>query len=360
MGFNRLQPYNDLPPLTALGVNFESIEILRHLSRASRALGELKGFCDALPCCGIFTDLLALKEARDSTAIEDIFPTTDELYAALISGAGSDGPAEQVIAYRDALLLRWNKWKMPATQNLGADLVETVHLITGQNFPVREGQEKVVRNPANGVVIYTAPRGYGVLEDKLQQLEAFITNSTLSSLDPLIKLSLIHYQFEAIHPFTTANGRVGRIINSVYLGRQGLISYPVLNLSGYLRRYKTAYFQALQQVTDGRRWLEWTVFLLDGIYESARLSLRMLLEMQALRKQLERHLPQQPNSGELLRVLLGFPYLTEEFLQRQKLYPGPLSRLSGDLMSTYLYEQRGMGNTLTYINRRLVDILETS
>jgi Fic family protein len=139
-----------------------------------------------------------------------------------------------------------------------------------------------------------------------------------------------------------------------------LLSYPVLNLSGYLRRYKTAYFQALQRVTDGRKWLEWTVFLLDGIYESARLSLRMLREMQVLRKQLERHLPQQPNTGELLRVLLGFPYLTEEFFQRQKLFPEPLSRLPGDLMSTDMYEHRGADNSLMYVNRRLVAILETS
>lgn len=245
MAFDKDKPYNDLPALPP-AIEIESASILKATLRAGRALAELKGFCQTLPNPELLLNAVALQESKDSSEIENIVTTQDELYRAAASiddlPGSTSNETKEVLRYREAMYTGWHSLK--------ANGLLTTNVLVKIMQRLKDSQDGIRRIPGTALhssktkqVIYTPPEGEAVIRDKLHDLELFIHNG--SDIDPLIKMAMIHYQFEAIHPFADGNGRTGRILNVLYLVQQDLLTLPVLYLSGYILRNKDEYYRCL-------------------------------------------------------------------------------------------------------------------
>jgi Fic family protein len=230
-------PFNDLPPLPPK-INLDTVEILKKTILANRSLAELKGLVNAIPNPDILINGIILQEARLSSEIENIVTTNDELYkAASDEKLSTDPQSKEILRYREALWYGYkNLKKKPLSTNLFIEIAEIIK--DKKNMGIRRVPGTKIAN-SKGEVIYTPPEGESVIRDKLAHLEKFIHHE--EKLDPLVKLALAHYQFEAIHPFTDGNGRTGRIINILFLVEQGLLDKPVLFLSHYILNKRQAY-----------------------------------------------------------------------------------------------------------------------
>ena len=287
MAYNRNQPFNDLPNLPPQGVELETIPILRHLAKASRHLGELNGLCESLPDPHLLINTIVLQESKDSSAIENIVTTQDELYKAATEETTTSNAAKEVLSYREALYTGLDKMKAQKNLLLTNTMVEIVQTIKQNKAGIRNTPGTALKNAINGEVIYTPPCCEGVLREKLAALEEFINNPDASLLDPLINMALIHYQFEAIHPFSDGNGRTGRILNALYLVQQELLSQPVLYLSSYIVKYKAEYYQLLRGVSETNNWHDWVMYMLTAISETAQLSTSKIRSMLSLKEEYE-------------------------------------------------------------------------
>src|SRR5664279_3325247 len=253
MAYNKNTPFNDLPDLPPAEF-IESSEILKHLVKASRYLGELNGLCESLPDPQLLINTIVLQESKDSSAIENIVTTQDELYKAATEQGTASQAAKEVLSYREALYAGLEKMTVQKNLLLTNTMVGIVQTIKQNKSGIRNTPGTALKNAINGEVIYIPPCCEDVLREKLAALEQFINDSDISLLDPLVKMAFIHYQFEAIHPFADGNGRTGRIINALYLVQQELLSQPVLYLSSYIVKYKTEYYQLLRGVTERDNW----------------------------------------------------------------------------------------------------------
>jgi Fic family protein len=321
MPYNKELPYNDLPDLSTV-VFEESSSILRQLSKASRFLGELKGLCESLPDPHILINTIALQESKDSSAIENIVTTQDELYMAANDENGATHEAKEVLSYRTALYTGIDKMRQQQNLLLTNTMVEIVQTIKRNNLGIRNAPGTNLINAINGSVIYTPPCCENVLRDKLSSLEQFINNTEISALDPLIKMAMIHYQFEAIHPFADGNGRTGRIINALYLAQQELLTQPVLYLSSYIVKYKTEYYQLLRGVTESGNWHDWIMYMLTAVIETAQLSTQRIRQMLALKEKTEREMKEALGTSfsyEFLQLMFTLPYLKIETLEKNKI-----------------------------------------
>lgn len=258
-----------LPSLSTLDpARFDTPVILKKLAVAGRVLAELKGVAASIPNQGILINALVLQEAKDSSEIENIVTTHDELFRdELASEDGMHPAAKEVLRYRQALRLGF------------ARVVET-GLITSN--AIADIQAELERNSAgfrklpgtalkreDGATVYTPPQDPAEIVRLMRDLERFINEADAFDADPLIKMALIHHQFESIHPFYDGNGRTGRILNVLYLVQQGLLDAPVLYLSSYIVRTKADYYRLLQQVRDDDTWEEWVLYMLEAVEQTA-------------------------------------------------------------------------------------------
>jgi len=244
MSFNPLKPYNDLPLLPPK-VEVETKVVLKKAISAGRTLAELKGLGDTIPNQSMLINTLVLQEARASSAIENIVTTNDALFKAFTAGSPQVDPAtKEVLRYREALWEGFNalKKKPILTSNV---FIKIVQIIKQNEQGIRKAAGTVVGNPRTGEVFFTPPKGESIIREKLKNLEEFIHAE--DNIDPLIKLALIHYQFEAIHPFYDGNGRTGRIVNILFLVMKGLIELPVIYLSKYIIEHKSEYYRLLTE-----------------------------------------------------------------------------------------------------------------
>lgn len=264
MSFDSDKPYNQLPSLPPVQ-DLETRAVLKQAVLTSRALAELKLAGRALPKQEVLIDSLILLEAKDSSEIENIFTTHDELYQADMFDADEIGPnTKEVKNYSTAL---WNGTRSMKRKALNTNVfVEIVQTIKENTNGVRKTSGTKIKNPL-GEIIYTPPEGEALLRDLLQNLENFIHDG--SDIDPLIKMAVIHYQFEAIHPFYDGNGRAGRIINILYLLQESLLETPVLFLSRYIIENKTNYYKGLQNVTENQDWESWILYMLKAVEETS-------------------------------------------------------------------------------------------
>lgn len=264
MTFNRDQPYNDLPDLPPTG-ELETKSVMRKTTAAARALAELKGSGEVLPDQVVLINSLVLQEARVSSEIENIVTTNDQLYRAMEYDPTASPEAKEVIRYREALLSGYN---LVLTRPLSTNLfIEVATIIRKVEAQIRRIPGTRIGTPS-GRVIYTPPEGETIIRDKLASLEQFIHSN--EDLDPLVKLALMHYQFEAIHPFTDGNGRTGRILNILFLIHAGLLERPILYLSGYIIQNKDRYYEGLRRVTEEGAWEDWILYILDAVETTAR------------------------------------------------------------------------------------------
>ncbi len=359
MKYNPLKPYNLLPDL-APKADIETKIILKKTISASRALSELKGAITNLPNPFLFIDTVNLQEAQASSAIENIITTQDALFQASVSDKKIDDPAtKEVIHYKDALWFgveQINRKPILAT-NLFIDIMR---IIKENQSGIRNLAGTQLKNPATGQIIYTPPEGENIIRDKLKALEQFI--NTDSDIDPLIKLALIHYQFEAIHPFFDGNGRTGRIILLLYLKLCGLMDLPGLYLSGYILKNKNEYYLNLRNVTGSNKWEAWVLYILDMIDVTSRSGRQRIEKIEKLMKlmgeEIQNKLP-KIYSKDLLEIIFRLPYTKRNFIENAGI--GNI-KTSGSYLKNL--EQHGflksfqVGKEKLYMNHRLMNILK--
>lgn len=261
-------PFNDLPPLPPKG-DVETRRVLKLCIEARAALAELKQAGELIPNQSILINTIPLLEAQASSAIENIVTTTDRLFRFAneegLSGGTADPATKEALRYRTALHTGFRSLgKRPLCTGTAVQVCST---IKGAEMEVRRVPGTNLVNETNGAVIYTPPVGEPLLRDLLRNWEHFI--HTPADTDPLVRLAMMHYQFEAIHPFTDGNGRTGRILNILYLIESGLLELPVLYLSRHIINNKSDYYRLLQAVTVNQSWEDWICYVLGGILETA-------------------------------------------------------------------------------------------
>jgi Fic family protein len=263
--FDPKVPYNELPELPPPADMVENTQILKRCINARVALAELKQAAELIPNSAVLVNALPLLEARASSEIENIVTTTDKLFEyADIAEDRADAATKEALRYRSAL---YEGTKMVQRGMLTTDMaLQICSTIKGIELDIRDDSGTTLKNRMTGEVIYTPPIGQKLLQAKLDNWANFMHRNT--ELDPLVRLAIQHYQFEAIHPFADGNGRTGRILNILFLVEHGLLDSPILYLSRYIIRNKAAYYRLLQAVTKDQSWEPWIMFILDGVEET--------------------------------------------------------------------------------------------
>jgi Fic family protein len=350
-------PYNELPPLPPNG-DLETKPIMRKVIRASRALSELNGALRNLPNPTLFLDTIHLHEAKSSSEIENIITTNDDLYRDMVADKKLGNPAvKEVLRYKKALWIGLERIEQKPfiTTNLCVDIVQCIKSNTAG---IRSTPGTVLAN-SHGEVLYTPPSGESVIRDKMADLERFINES--DNLDPLIKMALLHYQFEAIHPFVDGNGRTGRILLLVYLKLTGLLTIPAIYLSDYIIRNKQSYYQLLRGVTEQQDWQPYVMYMLDMVEVTAQRALEQIHNITVLMESMSNQIKQQvplAYSKELIEILFHIPYtkrqvLVDAGLGTLKTVGNYLSQLEG----AGVLESEKLGKEKLYINKALLNIL---
>ena len=365
-GFDRNKPFNALPDLPPPD-SILDVEILTKWGLASRTLAELNRNILRIPNPTMLVNTISLQEARSSTAIENIFTTEDELYKAVsdsIKETNADPAIKEVLRYREAL---WGGYKA-MTENGAFDLsiaLQVFRQIKNTNQGIRPPQSQTVikRGMSElkpGEIIYTPPRGAGVLEQKLENMYAFLESDT--TFDPLLKMIIAHYQFEAIHPFTDGNGRTGRILNLLYLIDQQLLSHPVLYLSKYIISNKEEYYHHLSGVTQRQAWKPWILFMLAAVDVTARHTNHLIDDILSQMEATYQYASQQLKwfTLDLNQALFSQPYFKQKLIGE---VTGARSRTTltnymKELMRYKVLSVRQEGREVFYINDDLVRILQ--
>lgn len=285
--YDRNQPYNWLPLLPPPDEKIMTLEIYQAVNRANKALAELKGYAKKLPNQSMLVNTIALREAKASTAIENIFTTDDDLYKALSGNdSGLEGNAKEVMRYREAL---WNGFHLiNKSGDFNVDLMIKIYQeIKEMEDGIRPPQtETTIKKRGSGIlggtVIYTPPRGERVIQEKLDNLITYLNDDKKYSYDPLIKLAVSHYQFEAIHPFRDGNGRAGRILSILLMIQKKLLDVPILYLSAYIIENKDDYYASLNNVTTLENWKGWVLYMLRAIEETSVYTLKKINDIDNL------------------------------------------------------------------------------
>jgi len=263
-GWSADRPYNNLPLLPP-PVDLESKTVLKQCVSARAAVAELKQAAELIPNQGMLINTLPVLEARASSEIENIVTTTDRLFRHLDATQSADSATKEALRYRLALLEGFQSLDRRPLSTRVAE--EVCSQIRGVEMRVRRVPGTALVNDATGAIIYTPPESETVIRDLLANWERFLHEET--SLDPLVRMAVAHFQFEAIHPFTDGNGRTGRVLNSLFLIEEELLTLPILYLSRYIIANKGDYYRLLLDVTRGNAWEPWLLFMLEGVEETA-------------------------------------------------------------------------------------------
>ncbi len=306
--FNPEVPYNTLPPLPPPTDLIETTEILKRCIKARVALAELKQAAELIPNSAVLVNALPLLEARASSEIENIVTTTDKLFEyADIAEDRADAATKEALRYRTAL---FEGTKMVQRRMLSTDMaIQICSTIKGQELDIRAEPGTTLKNRLSGATIYTPPVGQRLLIEKLDNWAEFMQRNT--DIDPLVKMAVQHYQFEAIHPFSDGNGRTGRILNILFLLEHGLLDSPILYLSRYIIQNKAAYYRLLSKVTTDQDWAPWILFILDGVEETCTWTTDKIKSIRELMQHtgqfVQKRLP-KIYSWELVEMLFRQPY----------------------------------------------------
>ena len=346
-----------LPPFPP-AIDFETPDILKAVAVASRWLGELKGTARSLPNQGILLDTLSLQEALASSEIENIVTTQDEVFQIdPVQDVGSP-EAKEVARYAQAMRHGFAMWQKKQFINENM-LIEMFRILKHRNDGYRTNSGTVLRD-GRGQTIYTPPQNTQDIVRLMRDLEAFI-NEYPDDLDPLIRMAIIHHQFESIHPFPDGNGRVGRMLNVLYLTHTDLLDVPILYLSRAINASKEDYYRLLQAVRDEGAWQEWIIYILDAVAQTAISTLRLIEEirglMQDTKQRLRNALP-KIYSQDLLNNLFRYPYTRIEYLMADLKKTRPtVTQYLETLAKNGFLEKMKSGRNNYYINAPLVALL---
>ena len=347
---------NKLP----LEKDIETKKVLKSLNKAHRALAELKGLVSSIPNENILINTLVLQEAKDSSAIENIITTHDDLYKAELNFESFKSlDAKEVQNYIAALK---TGFQLISKRNLltNNNIIEIQSVLEKNNAGFRKVPGTVLKNAITGEVIYTPPQEYETIKDLMMNLERFINDDSLSDFDPIVKMAIIHYQFESIHPFYDGNGRTGRIINVLYLVMKGLLDLPVLYLSRYIIKHKVNYYKLLQEVRETNAWESWLLYIIEAVEQTAKETIYTIKQIQQLMLEFKHIIRANYKfySQDLLNNLFKHPYTKIEFIERDLgvsriTAANYLNRLAKD--GILVKQKLGTGNY--YINEKLYYIL---
>ncbi|MEG2070065.1 MAG: Fic family protein [Bacteroidales bacterium] len=351
-------------PLLPLNFEVETKAVLKQTIEANRRLAELKGVVKTMPNVYILINTLALQEAKDSSAIESIITTHDELFKAeLFVQQFTSVSAKEVQTYAEALKRGFDfvtKNKL-LTNNAIIDIYRNVKHNTA-GFRTVSGTNLI--NERTKEVVYEPPQTIDEIQKKMGNLEKFINDSSMSDLDPLVKMAIIHHQFESIHPFSDGNGRTGRIINILYLVQQELLDFPILYLSRYIIRHKLQYYTLLQKIREQQTcttWETWILFMLKGIEETATETIQLIEGLKQLMQKYKNDIRTNLKSiysQDLLNNLFKHPYTRIDFVMRELSVSRPTATSYLDKLT-----QRGivtkikLGRENFYLNQELYTLL---
>ena len=364
--FDRNIPYNQLPPLPPATELYRDEEVLNKLMLASRRLAELKGLASTLPNQSLFVNTIALREAKASSAIENIFTTDDELYRSLSYQEDDylEGPAKEILHYREALWKGYQKITTEKALTINT-IIDVYREVKRTHDGIRPYQAEVVIKKRGwgslvAETVYTPPRGKGVVEKKMADLLEFLNDDTKYPIDSLLKVVMAHYQFEAIHPFRDGNGRIGRILCILYLIQKHLLDLPILYLSAYILQNKDDYYWKLNGVTGTLLWKSWILYMLEAVSQTVEYTIDKILRIKKLMEKtqarmLENYLP----VGRMdIPKLFEQPYIRPKNLLSEKIKSiNTAKKYLSHLESLGMLTKEKVGKEFIWFNTDLMTIL---
>lgn len=334
----------------------ESEAVLRALVLAHRYLAELKGVAHTMPNEGLLVSTLSLQEAQSSSEIENIITTQDALYKYQIQPESADPVSKEVAHYVDSLNIGFLRVRREGALTLNTILALQAKL-EGNDAGFRTIPGTVLKNDITKEVVYEPPTPEKIPE-LMSSLEAFVHSD--SELDPLVRMALIHHQFESIHPFYDGNGRSGRIVNILYLVKEGLLDTPILYLSRYISQTKSEYYNALQLVRDNDDWEQWILYILRGVALTARHTMQLVERIRDLLQQYKQKIRNDYKfySQDLINNIFRHPYTKVAFLEKDiGVSRATASRYLNRLAVDGILKKHKLGNENYYINHALVNLL---
>jgi len=356
MQWNPSKPYNQLPLLPP-SADLETKVVLKSCINARSALAELKQAADLIPNQAMLINTLPLLEAKDSSEIENIVTTSDKLFKFAKHDDQADSATKEALRYRRAL---YEGWKALSERPLNTNSAETIcSQIKGVQMSVRKVPGTNLTNTATGETIYTPPVGEALLRNLLANWEKFLHEQP--ELDPLIRMAVMHYQFEAIHPFTDGNGRTGRVLNILYLVQEELLNLPILYLSRYIIRNKADYYTKLLAVTKSESWEDWLLYMLEAVRSTATWTTQKISKIRQLADHTTEYVRTElPKiySHELIDVIFAQPYcrigdlVTADIAKRQT-----ASEYLKKLVEIGVLEQQQLGREQLFLHPKLLKLV---
>ncbi len=362
MAFDPSRPYVDLPALPP-SVELETRAVLKACISARAAVAELKAAGRLIPNQGVLINTIPLLEAQASSEIENIVTTTDQMFLFDGVSEGEADPAtKEALRYRTAL---WEGFEALRTRPLSTNTaVQICRAIKGVDMDVRRTPGTTLTNDRTREVIYTPPEGEALLREKLANWEQWMHGALPGSdeIDPLVRMAIGHYQFEAIHPFTDGNGRTGRIINLLYLVEQDLLDIPILYLSRHILRHRPEYYSGLQSVTATGAWEPWLLYMLQGVTETARWTMDKILAVRSLLEETTERMRRDAASiysRELAELIFVRPYcrishIVEAELAKRQTASAYLKHLT----DIGILREHKVGREKVFLNPAFIELLK--
>ncbi|WP_223175433.1 Fic family protein [Sulfurimonas autotrophica] len=342
-----------------LPIDIETPKVLKKAISANRALAKLNGVAQIIPNSQILINSLVLREAKDSSEIENIITTHDELFRAGLDINSVTNETKEVEHYRQALLKGYALVQEHKLL-LKRDIIAIQQELEQNDAGVRRQAGTVLRNMATGDVVFEPPQEYAVIEKLLDNLENYINEP--NEIDPLVNMAIIHYQFESIHPFYDGNGRIGRIINILYLVLKDLLELPILYLSSYIIQNKADYYRLLQEVRTKENWEEWILYILNGVEQTSLDTIELINNIYELmnktKSTIKEKLP-KIYSKDLVEILFVHPYTKIEFLvDGLGITRKTASKYLNELEQIGILKNIQIKNSKFFINEELFDMLK--
>lgn len=348
----KLLPFNDY--------DLKTPKILEALNEATRSLAELKGLASSIPNQHILINAITINEAKDSSAIENIVTTHDSIYKVLTESGFKEEAAKEVVDYRSAI---WRGYEIIKEKGFISTnvLVELQSMIEPNKTGIRKTPGTNLVNSKTGEIIYTPPQAESEIRDLLKNLEDYINNNG-DEVDPLIKMALIHYQFETIHPFYDGNGRTGRILNVLYLVLNNLLTSPILYLSNYINKSKDTYYKLFNEFRENNKYEEWIIYILKGIEITSKNTIDLIKQIQnEMESYKEKFMTKLPKiySDELLYSLFYEVYTRINYIEnRCGVTRQTATTYLNSLVDNGLLEYEKVGRESIYKNTRLINLLK--
>ena len=347
-------------PKLPLGIDLETKPVLKKQQEATRALAELKGFAQSIPNQNILIRTLVIQEAKDSSAIENIVTTHDELFRSDVEAGRFASPAaKEVHNYVVALLSGYEEVRKKGL--LTNNLIQTIQArIEGNNAGFRKQAGTALISDRTQQIVYTPPQNYTQIQSYMKNLEAFINEDSLSDWDPLLKMAVIHHNFESIHPFYDGNGRTGRIMNILFLVYKNLLDTPILYLSRYINQNKTEYYRLLRLVQEEGAWEDWVLYILEGVRLTSYQTISLIDQMKTLMRdhkiRIRDALP-RIYSQDLVNNLFSHPYTKTQFLARDlRVHRNTARKYLEELVALEILARHTIGRETFYLNKKLFQL----